>query len=60
MSAPLAVIAIVDATFTGWLIAGARVRPTPVRVGLVILVLALWLLLLFSFVTALVPIGFSP
>ena len=29
-------------------------------VGLVILVLALWLLLLFSFFTALVPIGFSP
>ena len=57
--APLAALAVVDSTFIGWLIAGARLRPTPIRVGLVILALGLSLALVVSLVTALVPIGFS-
>jgi hypothetical protein len=57
--APLALLSILDSGFTGWLIVGARVKPTPVRVGLVVLVIALFAALMVSFFTALVPIGFS-
>jgi hypothetical protein len=57
---PLAALAVLDSTFTGWLIAGAKLKPTPVRVGLVVLVLALFAMLLVGIFTAMVSTGFSP
>ena len=58
--APLALLAALDSAFIGWLIAGARVRPTPTRVGLVGLVLIMVAGLVLSFFMTMFSIGLPP
>lgn len=55
--APLAALAALDAGFTGWLIAGAKAKPSPMRIGTVITVFLLYAITAWGFVKSMYSIG---